>query len=135
MPIRYGRIWILRKEGHAVRQKRRLRRLESGAPLEMEYKSRKIDLPKETKEGDAFPVRRYHIDTNEHVNNCRLCSDGIGDDPGRQQDKGTACGIQEVGSSRGCDLSESGDGRRPDGSGALRRRRKFLRGGRTYKEE
>lgn len=42
-----------------------------GTPLEMEYKSRKIDLPKETKEGDAFPVRKYHIDTNEHVNNCQ----------------------------------------------------------------
>ena len=40
-------------------------------PLPMEYASRKITLPKETEEKDAFPVRKYHIDTNEHVNNCQ----------------------------------------------------------------
>ena len=40
-------------------------------PLEMEYASRKITLPKETEELAAFPVRKYHIDTNEHVNNCQ----------------------------------------------------------------
>lgn len=40
-------------------------------PLEMEYTSRKITLPKETEELAAFPVRKYHIDTNEHVNNCQ----------------------------------------------------------------
>ena len=37
----------------------------------MDYASRKIALPKETKAGTPFPVRRYHIDTNEHVNNCQ----------------------------------------------------------------
>ena len=37
----------------------------------MEYESRKIALPKEAKELESFPVRRYHIDTNEHVNNCQ----------------------------------------------------------------
>lgn len=41
------------------------------APLEMEYASRKIRLPEELEEGTAFPVRKYHIDTNEHVNNCQ----------------------------------------------------------------
>ena len=40
-------------------------------PLEMEYASRKITLPRETEELAAFPVRKYHIDTNEHVNNCQ----------------------------------------------------------------
>lgn len=43
----------------------------SEEPLEMEYASRKIDLPKETIENTPFPVRKYHIDTNEHVNNCQ----------------------------------------------------------------
>ncbi|MDD3402105.1 MAG: thioesterase [Hespellia sp.] len=38
-------------------------------PLEMEYKDRKIRLPEQTEEKEPFPVRRYHIDTNEHVNN------------------------------------------------------------------
>lgn len=42
-----------------------------GQPLEMEYAPRKIVLPKETQQMDAFPVRKYHIDTNEHVNNCQ----------------------------------------------------------------
>ena len=42
-----------------------------GDPYEMEYESRKIALPKEAKELESFPVRRYHIDTNEHVNNCQ----------------------------------------------------------------
>ena len=42
-----------------------------GDSYEMEYESRKIALPKEAKELESFPVRRYHIDTNEHVNNCQ----------------------------------------------------------------
>ena len=42
-----------------------------GKPLDIEYASRKIDLPEKTEELAAFPVRKYHIDTNEHVNNCQ----------------------------------------------------------------
>lgn len=42
-----------------------------GEPLEMEYAPRKIALPKEVWQMEAFPVRKYHIDTNEHVNNCQ----------------------------------------------------------------
>lgn len=40
-------------------------------PLEMEEMSRKIELPEEAGKRDEFPVRKYHIDTNEHVNNCQ----------------------------------------------------------------
>lgn len=40
-------------------------------PLDMDYAPRKIRLPQETAEGKSFPVRKYHIDTNEHVNNCQ----------------------------------------------------------------
>lgn len=40
-------------------------------PLEMNYESRKIALPEKSESLEAFPVRRYHIDTNEHVNNCQ----------------------------------------------------------------
>lgn len=40
-------------------------------PLSMEYASRKIELPEGFEEGEPFPVRKYHIDTNEHVNNCQ----------------------------------------------------------------
>lgn len=40
-------------------------------PLEMDYAPRKIRLPESLEEGEPFPVRKYHIDTNEHVNNCQ----------------------------------------------------------------
>lgn len=40
-------------------------------PLDMEYAPRRIALPEQTAEGERFPVRKYHIDTNEHVNNCQ----------------------------------------------------------------
>lgn len=39
--------------------------------LDMEYASRKIRLPETAVEGPAFPVRKFQIDTNEHVNNCQ----------------------------------------------------------------
>ena len=41
------------------------------APLDMPYEGRKIELPSESGEREPFPVRKYHIDTNEHVNNCQ----------------------------------------------------------------
>ena len=28
-------------------------------------------MPEECEDMEPFPVRRYHIDTNEHVNNCQ----------------------------------------------------------------
>lgn len=39
--------------------------------LEMEYEGRKIKLPERSESFPPFPVRKYHIDTNEHVNNCQ----------------------------------------------------------------
>ena len=42
-----------------------------GEPLAMEPASRKVRMPKEAEAMPDFPVRRYHIDTNEHVNNCQ----------------------------------------------------------------
>ena len=41
------------------------------APLDMSYEGRKIVLPGESEDRQPFPVRKYHIDTNEHVNNCQ----------------------------------------------------------------
>lgn len=38
-------------------------------PLEMEYEGRKILLPEAAQALEPFPVRKAHIDTNEHVNN------------------------------------------------------------------
>ncbi len=42
-----------------------------GEPLDMPYEDRKIEPPAERMDGEPFPVRRYNIDTNEHVNNCQ----------------------------------------------------------------
>lgn len=40
-------------------------------PLEMDYEGRKIRLPERTEALTPFPVKRSHIDTNGHVNNCQ----------------------------------------------------------------
>ncbi len=40
-------------------------------PLDMPYEGRKIILPEQAEDLPSFPVRKYHIDTNEHVNNCQ----------------------------------------------------------------
>lgn len=40
-------------------------------PLDMPYEGRKILMPKRSESLPSFPVRKYHIDTNEHVNNCQ----------------------------------------------------------------
>ncbi len=37
----------------------------------MVYEGRKIKLPEMSENLPSFPVRKYHIDTNEHVNNCQ----------------------------------------------------------------
>jgi len=39
--------------------------------LDIEYAPRKIKLPNQCQDGPVFPVRKYHIDTNGHVNNCQ----------------------------------------------------------------
>lgn len=41
------------------------------APLDMPYEGRKIVIPEMMEDRESFPVRKYHIDTNEHVNNCQ----------------------------------------------------------------
>ena len=40
-------------------------------PLSMPYEGRKIIIPEKSEDMPSFPVRKYHIDTNEHVNNCQ----------------------------------------------------------------
>ena len=44
---------------------------EMGEPLSMEEVSRKIKVPEGAIKVDTFPVHKYHIDTNAHVNNSR----------------------------------------------------------------
>lgn len=40
-------------------------------PFPMEYASRKVPMPEHGMTGAPMKVRKYHIDTNHHVNNCR----------------------------------------------------------------
>ena len=44
---------------------------EVGDPIPMEEISRKIKVPEGAIEVDTFPVHKYHIDTNAHVNNSK----------------------------------------------------------------
>lgn len=39
--------------------------------LDMKIESRKVAVPERLEERESFPVRKHHIDTNEHVNNCQ----------------------------------------------------------------
>ena len=40
-------------------------------PLDMPEEARKVAKPESLADKDPIEVRRYHIDTNEHVNNCQ----------------------------------------------------------------
>ena len=42
--------------------------------LPVEWDSRKISLPESMEKKEAFPVHKYHIDTNQHVNNGKYVS-------------------------------------------------------------
>lgn len=44
---------------------------EVGEPIAMEEISRKIKVPEGSIKVDTFPVHKYHIDTNAHVNNSK----------------------------------------------------------------
>lgn len=43
----------------------------TGEPLDMGHIERKIVVSDKLEEREPFAVRRYHIDTNNHVNNCQ----------------------------------------------------------------
>lgn len=43
----------------------------TGEPLDMGHIERKILVSDKLEERESFAVRRYHIDTNNHVNNCQ----------------------------------------------------------------
>lgn len=67
-------VWVymdIEKGRPAKPDEREIELYGTGEPFPMEYAPRKIARPKEFEHGEAFPVRRYHIDTNEHVNNCQ----------------------------------------------------------------
>lgn len=61
-----------REKGRPVRPcPEEIRGYDIEEPLDMEYAPRRINLPVRTAEGEGFRVRKCHIDTNEHVNNCQ----------------------------------------------------------------
>ena len=88
------------------------------APLEMEYASRKIRLPEELEEGTAFPVRKYHIDTNEHVNNCQYVQMAL-ETLGEELLVRKVSRVQKIRCAGRHDLSQDGKRRRKDSCGAV----------------
>ena len=69
---RANSIWVFMDlaKGRPVRQEaEHIEPYGTSEPLDMPYEDRKIVLPGACTELEPFPVRRYHIDTNEHVNN------------------------------------------------------------------
>lgn len=71
--VKANSVWVLvdTKTGRPVRvEPEDVALYGTESKLEMEYTDRKIKLDGEGREEEAFPVRKYHIDTNGHVNNC-----------------------------------------------------------------
>lgn len=67
-------LWVymdMKKGRPAIPPKEELDLYGVGEPLDLGHLGRKIALPDDLEEKEAFTVRRYHIDTNEHVNNCQ----------------------------------------------------------------
>lgn len=67
-------IWTLMdmKKGRPIRpSEEEIKAYDQEPPLEMDYEPRKIRLPETWNDGEIFRVRKSHIDTNEHVNNCQ----------------------------------------------------------------
>ena len=63
-------VYIDTKTGRPAKPSEELKKKYIVAPaIEMEEVSRKIELPKELESIDYITVRKYHIDTNQHVNN------------------------------------------------------------------
>ena len=65
-------IWVfmdLEKGRPARPSEEHIRPYGTEEPLDMPYEGRKILMPEHCVEMESFPVRKYHIDTNEHVNN------------------------------------------------------------------
>lgn len=69
--IQSGHLLIQRQEDQPGRSPKDVQLYGVEEPLDIPYEGRKIRLPEETDDLEAFPVRKYHIDTNEHVNNCQ----------------------------------------------------------------
>lgn len=67
-------IWVFMdlEKGCPVRPAEKYTRpYKTETPLDMPYEGRKIQMPENCEEREPFPVRKYHIDTNKHVNNCQ----------------------------------------------------------------
>lgn len=79
-------VWVFMDtvSGHPARiNPEQVKRYGMEPKLEMEYFSRKIQTPGDCRTGDAFPVCRHHLDTNDHVNNgqyIRMAEEYLPDD-------------------------------------------------------
>ena len=70
--LRANSVWVLydlnKKRPRKVVEED-LRGYEAGERLDMGYSDRKLRMPESREKHAAFPVRRYQIDTNGHMNN------------------------------------------------------------------
>lgn len=96
--------------------------------LSMPYEGRKIAMPEKCESLEPFPVRRYHIDTNEHVNNCQYVQMALESVPQETVVKQLRVDYKKSAVLGGYDLSEDVGGGRAHCSRTLRWRRKALRG-------
>ena len=65
-------VYVETETGRPVKpSEEELHAYEVGQPLSMASAPRKIQLPEQMQVVDTFPVHKYHIDTNNHVNNAR----------------------------------------------------------------
>lgn len=70
-------VWVLLdlKKGRSAKLSPKMLEVYQLSPqLPMECESRKILLPQQMEKLESFPVHKYHIDTNQHVNNGKYVS-------------------------------------------------------------
>ncbi len=70
-------VWTLLdlKKGRPTRLPGKMQEVYQLSPqLPMECESRKVPFPKQMEAREPFPVHKYHIDTNQHVNNGKYIS-------------------------------------------------------------
>lgn len=70
-------VWVLLdlKKGRPAKLSPKMLEVYQLSPqLPMECESRKILLPQQMEKLESFPVHKYHIDTNQHVNNGKYVS-------------------------------------------------------------
>ena len=86
----------------------------------MPYEGRKILMSEHCVETESFPVRKYHIDTNEHVNNCQYVQMALEVLPREMKVRQLRVDYKKSSLCWRYDPSESGTGDGADSGGTVR---------------